>query len=128
MKSTLIKTAGYGAVALSLGLLSVTASGGFTSLNARQASVAEPHGGEQQRPAGDRELPASRDKSPRYDARPVVKCWQEGRLIFEEHDWHGGTGILPGPVLRSTAGDFGTLHLSDFGETFCIIKNDPRGD
>lgn len=88
---------------------------------------------EKQRPTtGDRELATlSADNGLDRGASSVLRCWQNGRLIFEEKDWRpsrAGAG-LPGPILKSSEAQFDTLRLSGFGnETFCYLKSKEGSD
>jgi len=88
---------------------------------------------EKQRPTtGDQELatvPA--DNGLDRGVSSVLRCWQNGRLIFEEKNWRpsrAGAG-LPGSILKSSEARFDTLRLSSFGnETFCYLKSREGGD
>jgi hypothetical protein len=81
---------------------------------------------ERQRPKGDRgELPVGGGVEGGPGVHSILKCWQKGRLLFEEKNWRPtakAMAALPGPVLHSTDGRFDSLHLGDFGETFCFLK------
>jgi hypothetical protein len=86
---------------------------------------------EKQRPPGDQKLPAASGSSGAERATSELRCWQYGRLIFEEKNWRpsrNGPG-MPGPVLRSSDPQFDTLRLSSFGnDTFCYMKTREGGD
>jgi len=81
---------------------------------------------ERQRPAGDRELPTSREASQRNQTDAVLKCWQYGRLIVDEPDWQAPDAGLPGPLLRADNGPYARMKLMPFGDTFCTLKHDAR--
>jgi hypothetical protein len=101
---------------------------GVTSVNMVPAAAGDEDRDPQRRPGGDRELPTSRASSDRNARDAELKCWQHGQLIYQDVDWRTGARPLPGPVLNSPTGRYGRLQLSDFGETFCILKSDRRGD
>jgi hypothetical protein len=88
---------------------------------------------EKQRPTtGDQEL-ATTSVSNGSDrgVSSVLRCWQDGRLIFEETNWRPGRAGagLPGSILKSSDAQFDTLRLSAFGnETFCYLKSKEGGD
>lgn len=77
--------------------------------------------------------PISRDATINYNNLSAetnkgseLKCWQNGRLLFEEHNWEpvrtSGTYVLMKSAARD--GKFGNLLLYSFGnETFCYLKN-----
>jgi len=81
---------------------------------------------ERQRPAGDRELPTSREASQRNRSDATLKCWQYGRLIVDEPDWKAADAGLPGPLLQADNGPYARMKLMPFGDTFCTLKHDPR--
>ena len=129
MKSKFVEACPRAAVALLLGAWTAVALGGVSSTDLPESEeVKVVPSGDRQRPAGDRELAAVEVRGRDGRARAVMKCWQEGRLIFEELDWEsaGAKDLGAGPVLRSHAGDYGRMQLMAFGETFCYLKHQPR--
>jgi len=113
---------------LVLGCWSSATPGGVSAQAAADAvyeSVAPAH--ERRRPAGDRELPTSREASQRNKADSVIKCWQYGRLILDEDNWKISDPGVPGTVLYADSDRFGRLQLMQFGDnTFCTFKHGPR--
>lgn len=80
---------------------------------------------EKQRPTtGDQELATTNGVD--RGTNSVLRCWQHGRLIFEEKNWRPSRASagLSGPILRSSDARFDSLQLSEFGnETFCYLKS-----
>jgi hypothetical protein len=116
------------ALLLALGGWSGAAPGGVSSVTADAGPAYEPvqPAEERQRPAGDRELPTSREASQRNQTDAVLKCWQYGRLILDEPDWKAADPGLPGPVLQADNGPYARMKLMPFGDTFCTLKHDAR--
>lgn len=110
-----------------LGLVSTVALAGVSKMGGTSAGAAQTvPGGEPQRAPGDTELPTSLDKSKRNQSDSVIRCWQEGRLIFDERNWNAAEEAAAGPVLYSTGGSHSNLRLMQFGDTFCTLKYGPR--
>lgn len=51
-----------------------------------------------------------------------LRCWQEGRLILEENDWHPADSDAQLLLLRTDSPH--TLQLYSFGGTFCIYREE----
>jgi F0F1-type ATP synthase membrane subunit c/vacuolar-type H+-ATPase subunit K len=105
----------------------VSTNSGKVNAATMEVDAAQESVEERQRPAGDRgELPTSGGfEGGGFHVHSMLKCWQKGQLLFEEKNWRPtakSLAALPGPVLQSTDGRFDTLHLANFGETFCFLK------
>lgn len=127
MKSLSNNTIGAMALLLALGSWSATAPSGVSAITGSSASVAKATPTEElQRPPGDDELPTAQNHSRRDQASSEIKCWQYGRLIFNEHDWKMAGPGAPGGQLYSSSGSYTRLQLMPFGETFCMLKHGAR--
>ncbi|MFV2055394.1 MAG: hypothetical protein ACC707_02960 [Thiohalomonadales bacterium] len=53
-----------------------------------------------------------------------LRCWQQGKLIFTELDWHSFTVTNKDNVLNFTHSDESdaTLSLINMGESICVYK------
>jgi len=53
-----------------------------------------------------------------------LRCWQQGKLLFTELDWHSFTVTNKDNVLNFTQSDESnnTLSLINMGEAICIYK------
>ncbi|GEM_PF-3765101 len=119
---------GLGAGSTLAGLGSIGDDGGYPPAVGGAPATAEraPVLSGKRRPPTPREptagLPkASFEQPPRW----VIKCWQWGRLIFEERNWQPGAqafASLRGWVFKGGSGGYDHLYLASFGETFCFIK------
>jgi hypothetical protein len=76
---------------------------------------------ERQRPGSDAAMPSSQAAERARIGAPTIKCWQEGRAIFEEWQW-GARGDTGASTVLSRETDQAELHLLDFGETFCVLQ------
>jgi len=127
LKSRSNRSAGALALLLGLGCWGSVAPGGVAAPAAAGSAYETVQPAEErQRPAGDRELPTSREASQRNQTDAVLKCWQYGRLILDEPDWQGADPGLPGPLLQADNGPYARTKLMPFGDTFCTLKHDAR--
>ena len=56
-----------------------------------------------------------------------LRCWQEGRLIFEHEELASGSVDTPGPVKLSAATrDGGRLRLLEVGQATCLTEAGER--
>lgn len=122
MKSRSIER-GTAAIALLGILVLASAANGGVVQSAQDAAGEKVVGApERQRPVGEKELPRPHTSVSPGAAESAVKCWQNGRLIFEERNWRASTGPLPGTAMVSGSNGGGRLQLMPFGETFCFYK------
>jgi hypothetical protein len=75
------------------------------------------------------------DEKPMLAARPAptptpgvyqVRCWQYGRLLFEERDIELSGDVVSGLQLRGTDRNRQPLMVSDTGNATCLIRSLPR--
>ncbi|MFN0185133.1 MAG: hypothetical protein ACKVQR_15070 [Aquabacterium sp.] len=110
------------AAALAMGLLAASAqaqpqaadAGSAASIR-NMAAASAPRGAQPRDAAVSAAVPRR--------SRPVLRCWQEGRLVFE------GSGQLPGPVANATLelrhaarGDI-ALQLFDLKSGLCLLDH-----
>lgn len=87
-------------------------------INYASAGVEPSESGEKQRPS----------QKPKYPDVSELKCWQNGKLIFDERNWYSDRAAFPGVQLKSQGSEFDTMWLSNFGaETFCYLKAKTEG-
>jgi len=82
--------------------------------------------GERKRLPSNEELPTSMRRSQRNQSQSILRCWQNGQLIFDERNWRTRGGGAPGLDLYSNDGRFRGLRLMQFGETFCALQHGGR--
>jgi hypothetical protein len=54
-----------------------------------------------------------------------VRCWQHGRLLFEERDIELSGDVVSGLKLRGTDRYRQPLMVSDTGNATCLIRSNP---
>lgn len=54
-----------------------------------------------------------------------VRCWQHGRLLFEERDIELAGDVVSGLKLRGTDRQRQPLMVSDTGNATCLIRSQP---
>jgi hypothetical protein len=55
-----------------------------------------------------------------------VRCWQHGRLLFEERDIELAGDVVSGLKLRGTDRQRQPMMVSDTGNATCLIRSLPR--
>ena len=73
----------------------------------------------------DRENTAGMKKSHRTVShkKSVIKCWQYGRLLFEEENWRKGNFNKTNNKVFNGMTNYGKpFSLIGMGETFCYIR------
>lgn len=109
--------------ALATCLIGVTVNAGVAkSTQAEQVEVIA----ERKRLQSDEELPPSIRRNPGKQSLSILRCWQNGELIFDERNWRTRVGSTPGLDLYSDDGRFRGLRLMQFGETFCTLQHGDR--
>lgn len=123
MKSWRSKTTRVLLPALALGLICASAQAGVAkSAQSEQVEAIA----ERKRMPSNKELPTSSDRSDRNQSISVLRCWQNGQLIFDERDWKTKGGGTAGLDLYKSKGRHRSLRLMQFGETFCALKHGAR--
>jgi hypothetical protein len=57
--------------------------------------------------------------------RPRLRCWQEGRLLFEETGWRSlSASARPERVLHSRESPGAAFSLFDVGSATCLLERD----
>jgi hypothetical protein len=68
--------------------------------------------------------PAGRAAAPAQTTY-LVRCWQYGRLLFEERDLTQLPEITGGLRLRSTDRNRQAVYVTDTGNATCLIRSTP---
>jgi len=55
----------------------------------------------------------------------LVRCWQYGRLLFEERDLQLPADVSAGLKLRGTDRNRQAVYLTDTGNATCLIRSTP---
>ncbi len=126
MKSMSSKALSAFVLVMSFGTWTAVTPGGVSapaSSSTGTAKVVVPTD-ENQRPPGEDELPTAKNSSQRVRASSVIKCWQDGRLIFNEHNWKpAGQSGISDTLFNSNSDPHARLQLMQFGDTFCMLKD-----
>lgn len=70
---------------------------------------------------------ATRGATPPADTKGLylLRCWQYGRLLFEERDVQLPADISAGLKLRGTDRNKQALYVTDTGNATCLIRHVP---